>query len=207
MQAGFVTTSSQSTQVGLYEYALVAYPDSSVNAKILVEKQNFYDQYGAKSNIKSQPNICIANFVAHEAMEETMVRYMQRLFMGHQSFEVALNNYSGFPPDTVYLRVQDPQPFRQVGKNLNCISSYISSCSCPPVKLVSNPHISIEQQLPERIYSKAIMDYSKKIFHDSFTVNELVLIRRRSEYDQGKAINVFHLQPAKGKNLTNHLFN
>jgi hypothetical protein len=207
MQKELATKTSNLTQVGLYEYLLVAHPDSTVRQKIVAEKQNFLEQYGQKLPVKAEPHISIANFFAHEPMEETVVRYMHRIISSHESFDVALNNYSGYPPHSIHLRIQDAQPLKQIGKDLSIISHYIKTCSCPPVTFISNPNISIGRKIPEAVYLRAMMDYSQKTFHDSFTVNELVMLRRSSEYDDCKAVHVFRLQPKGDRALANTLFN
>lgn len=202
-----MTKHLQQTQPGLYEYLLVAHPDASVNEKVTAEKELFTAEYQQKIASKTKPHITIANFMAREAMEETILRYMQRICSQQQSFEVALNNYSGFPPHTIYLRVQNPQPFRQFATELKVVSNYVSSCSCPPVKLIKNPHLSIARRLPETVYSKAIMNYSQKTFHETFMVNEFILLRRSNQYDTCKTVHVFRLQPAQDSFGGNLLFN
>jgi 2'-5' RNA ligase len=194
------------TELDLYEYLLVAHPDASVNEKVMAEKQFFTDEYGQKIASKTKPHITIANFLAREAMEDTILRYTQRICSQQQSFEVALNNYSGFPPHTIYLRVQNPQPFKQLAKELKAVSEYVRSCSCPPVTLYNNPHLSITRGLSATVYLKAMMDYSQKTFHETFMVNELVLLKRGNEYDSCKTVHVFRLQPAPDGFLGN-LFN
>ena len=196
----------QPIQLGLYEYLLVAHPDATVSQKVIAEKEFFAAGYQQKIAAKTKPHITIANFVAREAMEETILRYTRRICSQLQSFEVALNNYSGFPPHTIYLRVQNSQPFKQLAKELKVVSNYVDSCSCPPVKLITNPHLSIARRLPETVYLKAMMDYSQKTFHETFMVNELVLLRRSNEYDSCKPVHVFRLQPTEDKFLGN-LFN
>lgn len=189
------TTSYTYTQLGLHEYLLVAHPNLDVATKINAEKQHFFNQYGQKIAIKTKPHITIANFVAKEMMEETILRFMQRIFSRHAVFETALNNYSGFPPHTIYLRVQNQQPFKQLANDLKTVGNYIHSCSCPPAKLINNPHLSIARRLPEAIYLKAIADYSQKSFYEKFTVNDLVLLRRSHPYDSCKIVQVFPLYP------------
>lgn len=193
-------------QPGLFEYLLVAHPDAAATEKIMSEKELFSESYGQKTN-KKKPGITLANFMAREAMEETILRYTQRICAQHQSFEVALNNYSGFPPHTIYLRVQNPGPFKQLTKELKVVSNYVSSCSCPPVNLISHPYLSIASRLPETIYSKAIIGYSQKTFHEKFLVNELVLLRRSNQYDNYKAVHVFRLQPRQQECTANILYN
>src|SRR5450432_174277 len=153
----------------LYEYLLVAYPNTEVHEKVMAQKQVFYDEFEENVAVKTQPHITIADFVASEAMEDTIIRWMQRICSKQQSFTATLNNYSGFPPHTIYLRVQNVQPFQQLTKELKAIDTYVSSCSCPPVKFTSNPHLSIAGRLPEEIYFKALTHYARKSFHESFS--------------------------------------
>ena len=178
----------------LYEYLLVAHPDTEVYQKVMAEKQRFYDEYREKIAIRTKPHITVANFLAKEAMEDTIIRWMRNIFSKQQSFAVTLNNYSGFPPHTIYLRVQNATPFQQLAKELKVVNTYVSSCSCPPMKLISNPHVSIARRLPEEVYFRALTQYAHKSFHESFVVNELLLLRRKQQYDTCKTINVFALQ-------------
>ena len=186
----------------LYEYLLIVHPDKEVHEKIMAEKQAFYAEYQENIAIKTQPHITIANFLAKEAMEDTIIRWMRSIFSKQQSFTVTLNNYSGFTPHTIYLRVQNVTPFQQLARELKVVNTYVSSCSCPPMKLISNPHVSIAGRLPEEVYFRALTQYARKSFHESFMVSELLLLRRKHQYDTCKTINVFALQPGD-----NELFN
>ena len=201
------TQAADWSEIGLQEYLLVAHPDELVNTKVLAEKESFYNEYKQKVAVKTKPYITIANFLAREAMEETILRYMQRTLMQQPGFEVALNNYSGFPPHAIYLRVQNQQPFKHLAKELKVVGDYVASCCCPAVRLITNPHVSIARGLPETLYLKAMMDYSQKTFHETFMVDELVLLRRNNQYDACKTVQVFRLQPPGYKPYQNTLFN
>lgn len=179
----------------LCEYLLVAHPDNKVFNKVMEEKQSFYDEYKENVAICTKPHITVANFFAKESMEDTLIRWIQRICSQQQSFTVTLNNYSGFPPHTIYLRVQNEQPFQRLTKDLNVVNAYINSCSCPPMKLISKPHVSIAGNLPEEVYFKALIQYAHKSFHESFAVSQLYLLKREHSYDAGKSINVFGLPP------------
>ena len=182
------------TEYGFYEYLLVARPDKKVYEKVMAEKQFFYEEYKEKIAVKTQPHITITNFLAKEVMEGTIIRWMANIFNKKQSFPVTLNNYSGFPPHTIYLRIQDTMPFQQLAKELKIIDTYVTSCSCPPMKIISKPYVSIARRLSEEVYFKALIQYSHKSFHESFVVNELLLLRRKHQYDACKPVNVFALQ-------------
>jgi 2'-5' RNA ligase len=177
----------------LYEYLLVAHPDKNVYLRVAEEKQSFFDVYKEKIAVKTKPHITVACFIAKEVMEETMIRWMQRIISNQTRFIVLLNNYSGFPPHTVYLRIQDHQPFKQLASSLKVIDQYIRGNDCPPMKLVTHPHLSVARGLPKDIYEKAIIAYAQKLFSDSFEVSELVLLKRQHQFDSCKQVSKFRL--------------
>lgn len=185
----------------MYEYLLVARPDENVYLRIAEEKQSFFDVYKEKIAVKTKPHITIACFLAKEVMEETMIRWMQRIISNQTQFTVLLNNYSGFPPHTVYLRIQDHQPFKQLASSLKVIDQYVRGNDCPAMKLVTHPHLSVARGLSKDIFEKAIIDYAQKSFSDSFEVSELVLLRRQHQFDTCKQVSIFHLA------TDNRLFN
>lgn len=182
-------------EYGLYEYLLVADPDVAVQHKVLAQQQAFYEEYREKAAIKTGRHIIVASFLAREAMEGTLIRWIQRICDLQHPFKVTLNNYSGFPPHTIYLRVQDPQPFLQLTHHLKAVDDLVRSSSCPPVRLIAKPHLSIARRLPEPVYTKAMFSYSQKTFHETFMVNELKLLRRAHQFDSCKTVNVFPFSP------------
>lgn len=190
METGLVRNSEQ-----LWEYLLVANPDEIIYNKIMEVKQAFFDTYHQKIAIKTKPHITVANFLARESMEETLIRYVHRICSQHTSLEVTLNNYSGFPPHTIYIRVQDHAPFRQLASQLKVIDQYVQSNGCPEVRLIFRPHLTIARGLDNNVYNKAMLDYSQKTFHETFQLTELVLLKRNNQFDKCKQVNVFRFYP------------
>ena len=177
------------------EYLLVIYPYGDLNDKLLEEQQQFLSDYGLSMKSRNRPHITVAAFQASEQMEETLIRWIQRICRRHEGFPITLNNYSGFPPHTIYLRVQDPQPFRLLMQQLRAIDDFIRSSGCPPVNLISRPYLSIAGGLTEQVYTRAMADYSQKTFHESFQVEELVLLKREHSFDACRTVNLFRLSP------------
>jgi hypothetical protein len=175
------------------EYLLVIYPGGEMEEKLLGEQKQFSDDYSV--TVRNKPHITVAAFQAGEVMEDTLIRWIERICNQYRSFDLTLNNYSGFPPHTIYLRVQDPHPFRQLMQQLGAIDEFIRSSGCPPVNLVSRPYLSIAGGLTEQVYNKAMPDYSRRTFHDTFHVRELVLLKRTHAFDPCKTVNIFRLQP------------
>ena len=183
-------------EVGFLEYLLVVSPDAAVYDKVMQVKQDFDDEYEEKIAVKSKPQIVIATFIARERMEETIIKWIQRICGLRNGFDVMLNNYSGFPNNkTIYIRVQDHKPFKRLAKDLGVIDEYVQSNDCPKARIIDKPHLTIARRLPAEVYEKAMMDYSQKIFHDFFPVRQLVLLRRDNEFGKYKTVNVFSLLP------------
>jgi hypothetical protein len=181
---------------GLREYRLVIHPDDAVYNKVMAVKQRFTANYGVESAAKAFPCITVAAFYAGEGMEATLIRWIQRICSAQHGFDITLNNYSGFPEHTIYLRVQNRQPFRQLAIQLKAVHDYVRSSGNLPVHCPETPYLSIAADLPEQVYNKAMPVYSKKMFHASFRVHELVLLARDHPMASCKTVTVFRFLPA-----------
>jgi 2'-5' RNA ligase len=180
----------------LYEYLLIVQPAKKVYDQVVEEKQQFYNLYKEKIAIVTKPHITVANFLATDMMEETIIRYMHRIIGALQCFDVTLNNFSGFPTsNTIYLRVQEEAPFKQMAQQLKVVDQYIKSSGQSKAHLISKPHVTIARRLSADVFEKSLLHYAQKTFHASFTVQELVLIKHRGTYDAYKPVCVFKLSP------------
>ena len=180
------------TDCDLWEYILVAQPDEEVNEKIWSEKEFFRNHYDLRRI--TTPHITIANFLAKEPMEETVARWIQNICNLHASFGVTLNNFSGFPSHCIYARVQDPQPFKKLAATLKIIDGFIQSNDCPPLQLVTRPHLVIAEGLTEPIYNESVKEYARRSFHASFKIEKLLLFKRDASM-QLRLVNTFILPP------------
>jgi 2'-5' RNA ligase len=179
----------------LFEYSLVIVPDTSVGRRIKLERQEFGQEFLHGAGMQAKPFVKVAKFRAREAMEETLARWIQRICLVQGSFRLALNNYSGFYPHTVFLRVQDPAPILRIASQLKAVDSFLESCGFPPIKSIQKPHLCIGDHLSEETYLRAINAYAQRTFHESFMVEELQLIRRAFPSDPFKTVGVFRLPP------------
>jgi 2'-5' RNA ligase len=196
MEAGTaISKTFAGPQVQLWEYLLVAHPDDAVYPQVMAEKQAFSARYKTQMAIKTKPHITVANFMAKEEMEGTIIRWMHRIISAQKIFTVTLDRYNGFKPHTIYLQVQDHQPFQQLAKELKVVDQYVRSYGCPEMHLGRFPHLTIARRLPDATFEQAIADYAGKSFHASFEVKELVLLRRQHQFDSCKQVNVFGLTP------------
>jgi hypothetical protein len=185
---------------GHREYRLVIYPDAIVYEKIMAEKQRFFMNYGVEAVTKSFPYIMVAGFYAGEGMEETLIRWIQRICSQQNSFELALNNYSGFPQHSIYLRIHDHQPLHQLATQLRMLDGHVQSMTANAFERI--PHVALANELPEPVYDKAMPVYSRKTFHARFMATELVLLGRDHPFAASKTITVFRFLPANHKSYS-----
>lgn len=185
---------------GHREYRLVLYPDAVVYEKIMAEKQRFCMNYGVESVVNSFPNIMVAGFYAGEGMEETLIRWIHRICSQLNSFEITLNNYSGLPQHSIYLRVQDPQPVQQLASHLKTLDGHVHAMRGHAFERA--PHIVLANELPGAVYQQAMPVYSRKTFRARFIATELVLLGRDHPFATSKTINVFRFLPANHKSYS-----
>jgi 2'-5' RNA ligase len=126
-------------------------------------------------------------------MEGTLTRWIRHICNSYTSFTVTLDNFSGFVPHTIFLQIENVQPFKQLAANLKALDHFIRANDCPPLKLVTTPHLPIARRLPEQVYFRALQEYMQRPFRQSFAVNNLVLVKRTGEHAACQAVQVFAL--------------
>jgi len=142
----------------------------------------------------------VAGFYAGEGMEKTLIRWIQRICSQLNSFEVTLNNYSGFPQHSIYLRIQEPQPLHQLATQLKMLDNHVQIMRGNAFERI--PHIALANELPEAVYQQSMPVYSRKTFRARFMATELVLLGRDHPYATCKTINVFRFLPANHKSYS-----
>lgn len=179
-----------------FEYLLIASPGREVYERVMEIKNAFAGKYNQPLAAKTKPHITVSNFVAMERMEDTLIRWMQRAVAEQENFIVQLNNYSGFPGRAIFLRVQNPDPFRELAWRLKVIASYIKEYHCPPPKFVNHPHMSIARSLSPELFEKAIWEFAQKDFAATFNVKELLLLRKQygNYYEKYREVAVLNLR-------------
>jgi 2'-5' RNA ligase len=188
-------------QQGLWQYMLLANPSKEVDEKARLEKTYFENEYGAKIATRTLPHITIANFLAKERMEALVCRWTQNACNQQYRFTVTLNNFSGFPAHAIFIRVQNPAPFRQLADNLKAIDRLLDTNDCPRLQLVTKPHLSIARRLEKEVYEKAIIEYAQRSFSETYILDKLTLLKRNSRYKKWQHVTHFYL-PAE-RNLFN----
>jgi 2'-5' RNA ligase len=127
-------------------------------------------------------------------MKPTLIRWIQNICNVHSRFPVLLRNFSGFVPQTIYVKVQNPEPFKQLGKSMKTLDHFIRASECPPLKLTTTPHLTIARRMRKRRISKHSA-YLQRSFQQSFMATELTLTKRATSTGRCETVHVFPLAP------------
>jgi 2'-5' RNA ligase len=180
---------------GVWEHILGVNPGLDVIKKINAEKETFITTYQDPMATLGKPHIAIAAFLATDEMKPTLIRWIQSICTAHARFPVLLRNFDGFVPQTIYVKVQNPEPFKQLGKSLKALDHFIRANECPPLKITTTPHLTIARHLSEDTYFKSLPTYLQRSFQQSFLATELTLIKRATSSGRCETVHVFPLAP------------
>ncbi len=178
----------------LNRYRLMAYPD--METELLIQAEQQYMQRRYRTALPVQPTgIVVAEFMAREDMEATLIRWMHRIISIQPSFRVNIQGFGALSSKQLYMRVQEQQPFQQLAGAMQVVDQYIRSYDCPPAKRFTHPCLPLTEAVPDEEFEKVVHEYAGRKLDLSFEVKELLLIRNRHAAEAGKQINLFRLQP------------
>ena len=177
----------------LFEYSIVILPDQLVQQQIRDEKTFFHDRFCSFQPVETKSYVMIAQYYAKEIMEETLIRWLQNITRLQNSFTVTLNNFSGIPPDTIYLRIQETENFKQLSRAIKMIDGFVQENGCPTVQLMTKPLITIASGLPESIYKNAIGEYAERSFTATFKIEKILLLKKETQADPSQLLYSFNL--------------
>lgn len=121
----------------------------------------------------------IAVFEATEQMEETIIRWMHRIISNKWVFTVQVHPQLQEDTGQLQLCLSDGGAFAQLANELKVVSQFISSYQCREMYFNLRPAIQ----------------HSLLCSATSYTITELVLLRKSFGQTQYKQVNVFALKP------------
>jgi len=176
-----------------WEYLLLALPQQRLTERVMTVKEDFHAVYNHELAIRTWPHITLAWFKAKRSVEKALIEVLFKACCKHRQFSSELYNFAGFDPSTIYIRVQEHQPFLALADSLRAINKILWENSCSSAGFVDHPHLTVARRLPYQTYWKAVQEYSCKCFQDVFIVNELKLLRRRQENDKCQRVTTLWL--------------
>ncbi len=176
-------------------YQLVMYPEGETGAAVKLLTKKLKEIFPAELKIHSKAHIELGSFYAREEMEETIIRWIQRICNAESRFVVTMNNFGSVPPHVLYLRIQDHQPFFRLISKLRVIDNYIFLNGYGEVEWSSRPVCKLADQLQPGFDHSKIKDYAKLDYHANFLAYNLVLLKSTSLEEEPVVVNVFPLYP------------
>jgi hypothetical protein len=177
----------------LWEYLVAVFPGEALTREIITEEEDFYSGFETIAEKGNRPHIPLIGFLAKEAMEETLSRWISNICRLHPGFTAMLNNFSAVPETSLFLRVADPAPFTRLVQRLGLLDEFIRSNDCPPLSAATIIQLPFGSRLHPQSYEKAVAVCSKKTFSASFPVEKTGLMKRSFPGEPFRLVNSFVL--------------
>ena len=177
------------------DYELMVFPEGEGGQKVKQLAAELHAALGKDASFPEVPSIRIASFQAREEMEETLIRWIQRVCHMQKRFRVDVDGPFKGPEDIAFLRVRDHGPFRKLADSLGMVDQYIRSCGEPPVEWAGTVYCRLSAGVGEEraVPWKPWDDMVK--FQTHFLVHSLVLMKMQKGRSTTELVNVFPLYP------------
>ena len=176
-------------------YQLVMYPEGDAGTAVKQLSRKLQQLFRDELKIAEKAFISLGSFYAREEMEETIIRWIQRICNSESRFIVTVNNFGCLPPDILYLRIQDHEPLFRLINKLRVIDNYIFSNGYGAVEWSSRPVCKLAEQLQPGFDLLKIKEQANLEFHAHFLAYNLVLIKTFADHQEPVVVNVFPLYP------------
>ena len=176
-------------------YELVMFPEGDTGKEVSLFTQKLQQIFSGELLIYDKAFIGLGSFLGREEMEETLIRWIQRICNSECRFVVTVNNFGCLPPDLLYLRILDQQPFLRLIKKLMVIDNYIFSNGYGEVEWSSRPVCKLACQIQPDFDHSKIRSYANLEFHAEFLAYNVVLLKTMPQDRIRAVVNVFPLYP------------
>jgi len=187
--SGLVSEFNNNVMEDSWEYMLVACPDLSDNYTKSQLKNILPETSIGGCGCKSY--ITLATFLARDSMEETLIRWMQRICSQFKCFNVTVINKKSDLRGSTY-GLADNAVFSQLSSKFRVIDDYITSSGIEHTKWISDPRLTVVQGINCGIIES--QDLLKRL-PMSVQLSELVLFKRYNSFEKCKQVNVLRLNP------------
>ncbi|MEY4885840.1 MAG: hypothetical protein RL151_1149 [Bacteroidota bacterium] len=173
-----------------YMYRLVICPEGEAAERI----RQLNDGESTKEQKPPLPSITLVAFRGREAMEDTIIRWVQRVCRMHRRFQVSLEHPRHHPAGGWRMSVTDTAALYQLSEKLSVIDDYINTCRMGPVHRETNYACRQEGvTIPANLTLKAGLEPDKPFA--SFMAHSLVLTRQAYAGSANEIVNLFAFLP------------
>jgi hypothetical protein len=171
-------------------YRLVICPEGLAAEKI----RQLSKQPGLIVQDGTMPCITLASFRGREAMEDTLIRWVQRVCRMHSRFQITLETPRPHPAGGWRMPVTENEQLKGLAQKLTIVDDYIRSCSMGPV------HWETTHTCRQETINRSTETEQYLIPHDNgpfaaFLAHSLVLTRQSYAGSPIEIVNLFAFMP------------
>ena len=142
------------------------------------------------------PDIPLATFKGREAMEETLIRWMQRICQTLPRFSLPLGDAALLPDRSARMRVTDTATLRRLVDRLEVLDTYVRSCGTGPMEWVRIPCCRLGRAfLPQGEEAEPHPTETGKPSETLFPVHCLLLEKKAHAEDRSEKVYLCPLIP------------
>ncbi len=167
-----MSTAAGEKQAAMYRFVLL--PDPVLVARLAATLQELYSSDLSPSGLQNQV-IVLAGFRASLRMEDTLTRWTQRICGQMNADEIVFNNFSGIPPHTLLLRVQDPAPMRKLVDALRKLDMYLTGNDQAPLQSAQRFYLPVLENIPSKTYNNIVYRFGRCEWYGTSAIRQLVL--------------------------------
>jgi hypothetical protein len=156
------------------KYRFVLLPDPALIDRLAATLKEL-DASGLMPLGLQNQGIVLAVFSASLRMEDTLTRWTHRICSQIGTNEIVFNNFSGIPPHTLLLRIQDPAPLRKLVDALRKLDMYLTGNSQVPLQSAQRFYLPVLENIPPKIYDNIVYRFGRCEWHGSSVIHQLVL--------------------------------
>lgn len=139
----------------------------------------FWPQLGGRLQIQ------VARFQANAAQAEQIMRWLGRVMRDTKAFSLWLNNFSGIPAHTLYMRVQETPQTEGFARQIARLNQYLKEYDLPTLQYQQKWRLPVMEQVSEAKYEKALNHLARIEFGMELPVTEVQLHAQECAQKQG----------------------
>lgn len=141
------------------------------------------------TGIVDESYLTLARFQVKEAMEETLIRWIQNICRLQRGIRIKFIVKGASP--AALLEIQDLKPLLQLANSIKIIDGFVQSNECPPVWVASRMDLSLPIHQPVHLESKT--GFTEADCRIAFPVEKIQLVKRKGPYETFQLVNSFSL--------------
>jgi 2'-5' RNA ligase len=160
------------------QYFVAVVLPEQLNKKILEYIQMMQDKYGCRVGLRSPAHITLVPPFWMNEEKESMLSEVLKPLAAENSFELATDNFSSFPPKTIFISLKKNFLLDELKEKTTSLLLQHQICSASPETRPFVPHITIAtRDLHKKSYNEAWDYFKERKFDALWTVSSICILK------------------------------